>query len=134
MPQTDGWGVSGWGGTLTSGGGGGGGGGSITVSNFAPGDGTPITPSTPLAFDVTSTSTIRTLVISVLYPQTGAREIVYNRDGFSANYLPNGAFQGSERATIAGGYHFTLRRRGGWYLSPQVTVEGGDSNGNAIAQ
>lgn len=123
----------GWGGTLTSIGGGAG--GSVTVSNYSPAAGQPITPSTALSFDVASSlATINSLVITVLYPATGASEVVYNRDGFGANFTPNGLFLGCERSLIAGGFHFIIRRRGGWYSSPEIRIEGGDTNGNAITQ
>lgn len=125
--------MSAWGGTLTSGGGGGG--GSATVSNYQPAAGTPITPSTALDFDVTSSpGTLVAVVVTVFYPQTGASETVFDRDGFSVNYAPTFGFQGSSKTPISGGFHFTLRRRGGWYATPQVKVQGGDTNGNAITQ
>jgi hypothetical protein len=72
--------------------------------------------------------------VTVHYPQTGGSETVYDRDGFTSNYAPTSGFQGSSRAIITNGFHFTLRRRGGWYASPQVKVQGGDTNGNAITQ
>lgn len=131
--MADGWAVSGWGGTLTSGGGGGG--GSAIVSNYQPAAGTPITPSTPLEFDVTSSpGTLVSLTVTVFYPATGASEVAYSRNGWGINYSPTQGFQGSERSSIAGGFHFKLRRRGGWYATPQVQVEGADSNGNPISQ
>lgn len=127
--------MSGWGGTLTSGGGGGGPGGpGPTVENFQPPEGTPITAGTALTFDVLNANPLVSIIISVIYRQTGATELVYNREGFSANFAPTGGFIGSERQTISGGWHFILRRRGGWPLAPSIVVEGADDQGNAIEE
>lgn len=129
---SDGFGVSGWGGTLDPSGGGSGGAGA-TVTNYTPAEGAEITPSTPIEFDVTG-ATLNAIVVTVLFPQTGAQEVVYDRDGFGVNYAPTGGFAGSSRAVITGGYHFVIRRRGGWYLSPSVRVQGGTTDGGAITQ
>ncbi len=125
--------MSGWGGTLSSGGGGGGGGPGPVVSNFQPADGTGITPGTPLEFDVTGPNALVSLTITVVYRQTGATEVAYNREGFTNNFIPTAGFVGSERSTITDGFHFILRRRSGWPLSPSILVEGGDDAGNAVA-
>ncbi len=133
--MTDGgWGMSGWGGTLSSGGGSSGDG--AVVSNYIPAAGSPITPGTPVEFDVTGVNgaVLVALVVTVFYPDTGASEVVYDRNGFTPNYLPNGTFLGSERQTITDGFHFILRRRGGWPLSPQVKVEGGTNQGGPVTQ
>ena len=131
--MADGWGMSGWGGVLTAGGGGGG--GTAEVSNFQPGAGTPISPSDPIQFDVTSSEgTLVAIVVTVRYPQTGAHEVAYDSSGFTVNYAPQGNFAGSTRQAISRGFRFTLRRRGGWYATPEIRAEGGDSNGNPIVE
>ncbi len=128
-----GWGVAGWGGTLSSGGGEGEAGDGPTVINFEPPEDTPIQPATALAFDVMFTTTIVAITITVFYRHTGVVEEVYNeRDGFSANFSPNGLFLGSSRESISGGWHFTIRRRGGWYSAPSIIVRGADENGGRI--
>lgn len=133
-----GWGVSGWGGTLEAGGGGGGGGSGDgpTVENFQPAEGTEIQPYTPVEFDVLlhDGTGLSAIVVSVLYKETGAIETVYDREGFSVNFRPNGAFLGSTRSTIPGGWHFKLRRRSGWFATPTVKVQGADDAGNPIVQ
>jgi hypothetical protein len=124
--------MSAWGGTLQVGGGGGGGG--PTVTNFSPPAGSDIQAATPLEFDVPTPNLLVSIVVSVVYRDTGATEIVYNREGFTANFAATGSFVGSERQPIVGGTHFILRRRGGWPFSPSVLVEGADSVGNPVAQ
>lgn len=125
-----GWGVS-WGGTLESGGGSGGEG--ATVSNYVPAAGSSITPGDPVSFDVTGAPLVA-LVITTFYPDTGATEVVFDRDGFTANYAANGSFLGSEQQTISGGFHFIVRRRGGWPFSPQIKAHGGTTDGGAVTQ
>ena len=125
--------MAGWGGTLTSGGGGGGAGGP-TVVNFQPPAGTPIQPGTPLQFDILVPNLLVATVVSVIYRDTGATELVYNREGFAANFVATPGFIGSERYAIPGGWHFILRRRGGWPLAPSVIVEGGDNFGNPVVE
>ncbi len=123
--------MGGWGGTLTSGGPAPEPGEGATVENYEPAAGSPITPGTPITFDVVGGALVA-IVISVFYPDTGASETVYDRNGFTVNYKANGSLLGSERSTISGGLHFLLRRRGGWPLSPQV--QGGTTSGGAIEQ
>jgi len=124
--------VSGWGGILTVGGGGGGGGPGPTIVNFSPPEGTPIQSGTPLEFDLLFTNPLVAIEISVLYRDTGSTEIVYNAGGFSANFAPTGGFYGSERQDIVGGWHFILRRRAGWPMSPSIVANGSDNTGNAV--
>jgi hypothetical protein len=129
----EGWGMSAWGGVLTfGGGGGGGGGGGPTVVNFSPPAGTPIDRGTALEFDVMNPNPLIAIVVSIVYRDTGATELVYNREGFSANFAPTGGFIGSERNAIVGGTHFILRRRGGWPLAPSILIEGSDDQGNPV--
>ena len=131
-----GFGFMGWGGVLVSGGGGGGGGGGPgpVVTNFFPPKDTPIFPYTPLTFDVLTGSTIAAMVIYVDYGSTDAVEVVFGVNGFTGNYQPQGAFLGSEKQTISGGFHFILRRRGGWFSSPTIRAEGADTNGNIVTE
>ena len=129
--------MTGWGGTLESGGGGGPGtGDGPTVENFVPAEGAPITPATPVEFDVLlhEGDGLSAIVVSVLYRDTGAIETVYDREGFTVNFRPEGNFLGSSRSTIPGGWHFKLRRRSGWFASPTVKVQGADNVGNPILQ
>lgn len=132
--MAEGWGMAGWGGVLESGGGGGGGGPGPTVENFSPPDGTPIQQSTPLEFDVMAPNLMVTLLVSVIFDATGLAEVAYNGEGFSINYIPTAGFVGSERYGIPGGWHFILRRRGGWPYAPRVKVEGADEDGNPVVE
>lgn len=147
--MAEGWGMAGWGGVLEAGGGGGGGGGgpAPVVSNFSPAPGTSLGRSQAIEFDVTFSAPLVAIIVSVRYEETGATEVVYNREGFSNNFAPlagvdtNGdgivdtaGFLGSERQSIPGGYHFILRRRAGWPGSPKVLVEGADNTGSAVSE
>lgn len=129
--MADGWGMSAWGGTLSFTGGGGGAG--ATVVNFNPAPNSPINKGENIEFDIVG-ATLVALAITVEYPDTGASEVAYDRDGFKVNYLGNGDFLGSERQIISGGLHFILRRRGGWPLSPAIRAHGGTVSGGAITQ
>jgi len=123
-----------WGGGGEAGGGSGQG---ATVHDYAPPLGAKIRPNTALMFDVTGAEVVA-IVISAFYPDTGASEIVYDRTGFSKNFRPSvgilglGTFIGSERHPISGGFHFILRRRGGWPRSPDIRIEGGTIEGGVI--
>lgn len=141
MPIDEGWGLVDWGGILSSGGGGGGGGGDgtgPTVENFQPAEGEQITAATPVEFDVIlngdTEAPLAAIVVSVLYKQTGAIETVYDREGFAVNFRPQGAFLGSTRASLSNGWHFKVRRRSGWPMSPTIKVQGADTAGNSIVQ
>jgi hypothetical protein len=87
-----------------------------------------------LQFDVMTPNPLVTLVVSVIYRDSGAVEVVYNSNGFSVNYAPTGGFVGGEVYSIPGGSHFILRRRGGWPFSPSVQVEGADDAGNPVTE
>lgn len=141
---TTGWGVDAWGGGLVSGGGssgpggpGGcecGGGPAPVVQNFQPSAGTPIQRGTPLTFDVIFSNTLVAIIVTVVYAETGATEVVYDKNGFSSNFATSGDFIGSERQNISGGWHFIIRRRAGWPLSPSIVVQGADSDGQSIVE
>lgn len=127
----------GWGGDLVAGGGGGGGGGGPgpIVTNFDPPKDTPIYPATPISFDLLTDNDLSAVVVWIDYHDTGALEVAYSgTQGFGSNYTPFGAFIGSERQVITGGWHFILRRRGGWFASPTIRVEGADEFGSAIVE
>lgn len=130
--MTIGFGEQGWGGVLVSGGGGGGGGSGPVVTNFIPTKDTPISPATPLTFDVVSANALAAIVIYIDYGDTGAVEVAYSAQGFALNYRPFDTFIGSERQPNTGYVHYILRRRGGWFATPTVRAEGADVNGGAI--
>lgn len=125
-----GWGAMGWGGGLSSGGGTGGGGTPPSVANFSPVAGTPISSGTPLEFDILTPQRLVALVIAVRYGETGAAEVAYDRDGWTANFKA----AGSEMQMLPEGRHVVLRRRGGWFATPTIVVEGSDYLGNAIPE
>ena len=118
--------MAGWGGSLTSGGGGGGGGAGPLVTNFQPTAGTPIAQNQPIEFDILRATSLAALVIVVDYFETGAREVAFDKEGFSLNYA-----QDSTMTVITDGKHVHLKRRGGWFRSPRIIVTAADTNGNS---
>jgi hypothetical protein len=104
------------------------------VQNFEPPAGTPIQRGTPLTFDVIFSNPMVAIIVTVVYAETGATEVVYDKNGFSSNFKTSGDFIGSERQNIAGGWHFIIRRRSGWPLSPSIVVQGADSDGQSIVE
>ena len=129
--MAEGWGMSGWGGTLTSQADGGGGAVPV-VQNLSPPEGAEIHPATALEFDLMFSSPLVALVIWIAYGATGLEEVAFDGANFSVNYAPNGSFLGSEQQAITGGYHFILRRRSGWPFSPSIVIRGSDSFGNPV--
>lgn len=132
-------GSSGWGGNLTSGGGGGGGGGPSfpTIMNVEPVQGTQINPATPISFDCGSQVDLELITVSVIYLQTGACEVVWTGDKFAPNYVENSTrvpttFDDGLGHTLDG-FHYILRRRGGWPLTPTIAAHIADANGNTAS-
>lgn len=90
------------------------------VSPSAPGE---ITRATPIIVDVTDTSALVVVFVWVTYPGR-APDIVHDGDAFAE------LFSSSTRASISGGYRYTLRRNGGWPAAPTVRIRPIDAAGN----
>ena len=93
-----------------------------TIGNFAPPVGTPLTRSASVAFDAVDDLLLRRVVVMVVL---GAEVFVaHDGDTFC------GAFAGSDRAVIAGGWRYTIRRNGGWVDPPVFKLLAIDTFGN----
>ena len=97
------------------------------IANVSPAAGTAIDPNTPIEFDLTSSAAIRLTLLRVKYAASGRREIVIDDDGFTPE------FSASTRTAISGGYHYTLRRTGGWPSAPTLIPDVVDTYGSEVA-
>jgi hypothetical protein len=97
-----------------------------SVTNFTPPPGTPIFSTNPIQFDVTDPDGLAVVVIHVKYLGSDAYEVAYDGGAFSP------LFSASTVQTIANGFHFTLRRQGGWPGSPYVYAIAVDSKGASV--
>ncbi len=95
------------------------------VTNVSPPEGTEIERTAPVFFDVTDDSGLfRRVLVAVEFPD-GAVELAHDGDAFTPRYIALG-----ERTPIAGGWHFRLRRTGGWPDQPTLRVFATDPGGN----
>ena len=86
------------------------------VSNFSPPAGSAIGATTAVSFDVTDeTSLARVFVLAEFLG--GTYEVIHDGAKFGSRYAP-----ASSRSAIAGGYHYSVRRNGGWPQAMTVRV------------
>ena len=97
---------------------------SPTISNFNPTVGTPLVRSDSITFDVLDNlSALRRVIVLV----TLSGETFCVHDGFSFK----GEFTSlSTRSAMSGGYHYSLKRNGGWTSPPTFEVLAVDTSGN----
>lgn len=98
------------------------------VSNVSPDPALPISRGTVLSFDVTDNVGIAAVWIGATFPRIAKREVVHDGDGFGPGYA------GSTKTPITGGFHFEIRRVGGWPRgqSPRLSIEAVDTAGNVL--
>jgi hypothetical protein len=94
------------------------------VDNVDPPAGTAIAPADPLSFDVTDPDGFAAILLSAEFPNVPGEELVFNGTNFTEPYAA-----GSTRVAVAEGFHFELRRAGGWPGPPSLTVYPFDSLG-----
>ena len=96
------------------------------IVNFTPTPGIPIGRLQPIAFDITDdVGTFVLVVVFVRFPD-GTYEVIYDGDGFAPRYAASSAV-----TAINCGFHFSVRRLGGWIGSPVVIeVKAVDEDGN----
>jgi len=96
-----------------------------TISNFVPTQGTGIESTQILSFDVTDETGVAAVVILASFPD-GSIDVVHDNDGFRGKYVGDV----NTRSAIAGGYHYSIRRIGGWLQAPTIEWVPVDTSGN----
>lgn len=94
------------------------------ISNFAPAPGTPILGDSTLQFDVTDNLGLFRRIILLAKYVDGSYEVVFDGDAFANTY------SSSLVTSIVNGYHFSLRRVGGWPNGPTLYAFAIDTSGN----
>ena len=95
-----------------------------TITLVSPVAGAPIAADTAIVVDVTDDVGLSLVVLTCEIPAGGPHEVVWLRSAFSSYYSD------STVAVIAGGYRYTIRRRGGWTASPRFHCEAVDTGGS----
>lgn len=98
------------------------------LGNILPIVGTPIAKDQAVTFDVTDTGNMRRIIVTVTQSDTGVAEVVHDGDGFRGYYAVLAG-----RTAIAGGWHYSVRRSGGWTGAPTFRVYAFDVTGNENA-
>lgn len=115
--------------------GGGSGGGPTPVTaapiiTVAPVEGSVISRATSIQVTVTTTGTLRRVIISALYGGSTVEEVVHNGVAFAASYSGGS----NARLDLINGFQFTILKLGGWRgSSVTLRVCAIDTSGN-IAQ
>ena len=94
-----------------------------TITNFSPPPGTSIFSTNPIQFDVIDPDGLTVVILHIKYLGSDNYEVVYDGGGFSP------AFSNSTIQSILNGFHFVLRRNGGWPGSPYIYAIAVDSLG-----
>lgn len=87
------------------------------VALIEPADGGELDRFAAVVLEVTDETALGRVFVVARYPTLGVEEVVHQGDRFAALYT--GA---SSRASIAGGYRYSVRRNGGWPAPPVLTV------------
>lgn len=96
-----------------------------TVVNLNPPNGTTISPSQAISFDVLTDSAngLAAAMIWVTY-SSGLVELAFDGSSLTPAFAPN-----STRVPIANGHTYTLRRRGGFPAGPRISISAIGTNG-----
>lgn len=95
------------------------------VVTFTLANGTEIGRNDAVPLDVTDETGLAAVIVMVLYPDTGEYEVAHDGTAFAPRFVSK-----STRAAITDGYHFELRRTGGWLSPPTVKVLPLDTSAN----
>lgn len=95
------------------------------VTNFSPAGTTAIESDQIIEFDITDSVSLATVILFASFP-SGIVEMVHDNTGFRGNYVGDV----NSRTVIAGGWHYMIRRVGGWEETPSLEFIPVDSSGN----
>lgn len=87
------------------------------VALISPTDGGELERFGPVTIEVTDETALGRVFVVARFPSLGLEEVVHQGDRFAPLYT--GA---SSRASIAGGYRYSVKRNGGWPAPPELTV------------
>jgi hypothetical protein len=93
------------------------------ISDVTPTPSTPIDPLQAIAFDVTDNAALARVFVFAVFAN-GDAEVVHDGHGFARRYAT------STREEIEGGFHFDVRRVGGWPSAFVLRVRALDTRGN----
>ena len=96
------------------------------VSNLEPPAGSLVRPDTPISFDITDADGFSLIIPMMSLNDFTTPEPVTNN---LSNFEPLYQLGGSTRTPIADGYHYVIRRKGGWTATPRLIIWAVDING-----
>ncbi len=95
------------------------------ISNLSPPAGSVLEPNDPVSFDVTDDKGFRRIIVTVTQAGEGVEEVAHDGEDFRGYYQ-----NVSSRTLIDEGWHYAVRRLGGWSSAPTVRVFAIDVGGN----
>lgn len=98
------------------------------LSNLTPAAGTPVSPSTPLQFDIVDADGFALIIPMVQLDDFSVPEPVA-RGVLDADFAFEPRYASSTRIAIVGGFRYTIRRTGGWTASPRLRTWAVDAFG-----
>lgn len=87
------------------------------VALIEPADGGELDRFAAIVLEVTDETALGRVFVVARFPTLGVEEVVHQGDRFASLYT--GA---SSRASITGGYRYSVKRNGGWPAPPVLTV------------
>ncbi len=95
---------------------------------YSPASGTPLDPSSAVGVDVTDSSGLRTVLVTVDFPELKLSEVVHDGVDFKGPYKGLSTFA----ALSLGHFQYAVRRKGGWPEGPVFHVYAADAAGNEV--
>lgn len=97
------------------------------VVSYEPVPGTAIDPASWVKVTVSDPAGLRTVLVTVEFPNTSLAELVHDGTEFKSNYKGI-----STLSSTQGTREYLVRRRGGWPASPHFMVYAADAAGNEV--
>jgi hypothetical protein len=79
------------------------------ITNRSPDPSFAVGPTDPVSMDITTDVGFLEILILARFEGTNLYEVAYDSSGFAPLYVEQ-----SQKVSIAGGFRFTVRRKGGW--------------------